>query len=872
MRPVRLEMSAFGPYAGVETVDFTLLGESGLFLVAGDTGAGKTTLFDAITFALYGVASGGAKRRSGKSFRSDFAPPEADTWVAFTFQSGGKRYTIRRSPEYMKPGRKTARPAEAEMHCEDGRSWSKTESVREAVEALLGLNAAQFSQVAMIAQGDFLSILRADSATRADVFRRIFDTQLYEEIGKILKERRSEAALACDTAESAYQALSAQISWDESQQEPVRELAASSVHAGRLLEALKALIAGDEAAHAGLAKQREAAETALSEANAALSSAETRNQGIQSLQRKQEEYEALNAQKPQMQALAERLERARRAQQARRLEEAAQREQARMAQLEKRAAEQEQAAQAAQAELTAASQAHAQAQKQSARLEELLEKQKKLNEAIPLFEQYRLAESKLRQQREKLTDALKRKQEAAEEYARLSHLYLADQAGILADTLSSGKPCPVCGAKEHPCPAAHIEKAPTKAQTDEAAKRRDQTDGAARTASESCAAAQRDLENMQAQLAKVIGGKEPTEALEAQCRQMQERLGRAIDTLRQSMEDVQQRLNRAESAFKAAEALFQRCQEDVHTQRQAAQEARERYLNALGDQGFADEETYHAASLAEQEIAQQTSRLTRYESELAAAGSAVGSLSELWDGQEPLNVEAIGEKARELKALAAQRAEAERAVGLRLAANARVLPQLERTIQNLRSAMERLDVLDDLYRTVSGNVAGTNKLPFENYILQYYFRRVILEANRRLEHMSDGRFSLCQKQEESSRGKTGLNLDVLDRHTGKVRDVGTLSGGESFLASLALALGFADVVQARRGGVSLDTLFIDEGFGTLDDESLGRALDVLEELAGGNRLVGIISHVAALKDCISKKILVFEKQPKGSGVKVVCEE
>lgn len=176
MRPARLEMSAFGPYAGLETVDFTLLGESGLFLITGDTGAGKTTLFDAISFALYGVASGGTRRRSAKSFRSDFASPADETWVRFTFESGGRRWTVRRSPEYLKPGRKTPRPAEAELVCEDGTVYARIDAVNAAVEELLGLDAAQFAQVAMIAQGDFLSILRADSQKRALIFRRIFDT------------------------------------------------------------------------------------------------------------------------------------------------------------------------------------------------------------------------------------------------------------------------------------------------------------------------------------------------------------------------------------------------------------------------------------------------------------------------------------------------------------------------------------------------------------------------------------------------------------------------------------------------------------------------------------------------------------------------
>lgn len=872
MKPIRLEMSAFGPYAGLETVDFTLLGEKGLFLIAGDTGAGKTTLFDAITFALYGVASGGTKRRTGKSFRSDFAPPETDTWVSFTFMSGGKRYTIRRSPEYLKLGRKSARPAEAEMTCEDGRSWNRIESVREAVEELLGLNAAQFSQVAMIAQGDFLSILRADSATRADVFRRIFDTQLYEEIGKILKERKGEAENACKTAESAYLSQTAQIQCDDAQKEPVRELAASSVHAERLLKALRELIAGDETVYAEIVRKREETDTALSEATAMLSSAEKRNQGIQSLMRKREEYAALTARRAQMNVLAQRLELARRAQRVYRLEEACQTEQARLVQTRKRIPEQEQAFGTAEMERTSASEAMAEAQKQNEHAEELERKRQRLAEAIPLFEEYRRLEGELGAQRRKFEKARCSMQKASEEYARLSELYLADQAGILADMLLTGRPCPVCGSVEHPRPAAHIQKAPTKAETDEAAKRREKTESVARRASETCAAAQQALENMKEHLTQVIGGKEPTEELEAQCRRMHEQFGQRIEAMKRTIEEARQRLSRAESAYQAQLALLKRSREDAASQREATEKARDAYLNALGDHGFSDEASYHAALMTDQEMVSKRSDLSRYESEIAAAEATVKSLSEQWDGLEPLDEEALQERVRTLKVASAQSAEDERKVGLRLAANTRVLPQMERTIQNLRSSMERLDILDDLYRTVSGNVAGTNKLPFENYILQYYFRRVILEANRRLEHMSDGRFSLCQKREERGNSKSGLTLDVLDHHTGKVRDVGTLSGGESFLASLSLALGFADVVQARRGGVRLDTLFIDEGFGTLDDESLGRALEVLEELAGGNRLVGIISHVAALKECIPKKIQVFAKPPKGSGVKVVCEE
>ena len=265
-------------------------------------------------------------------------------------------------------------------------------------------------------------------------------------------------------------------------------------------------------------------------------------------------------------------------------------------------------------------------------------------------------------------------------------------------------------------------------------------------------------------------------------------------------------------------------------------------------------------------------RLARYESALSAAEAALASLAELWEGKQAVDGEALRDRAEALRVRAESLLRQEKDTQARLSHDSRLLPQLKRAVDEVQQRLEDFGVLDDLYRTASGNVRGARKIPLENYLLQYYFRRVIIAANVRLTRMSDGRFSLCQKQEEGLGGKAGLALDVLDRHTGKVRDVGTLSGGESFLASLAMALGFADVVQARRGGVRLDTLFIDEGFGTLDEETLLRALNVLQELAGGRRLIGVISHVAALKECIPRKIEVCASPAGGSAVRVVCED
>ena len=343
-----------------------------------------------------------------------------------------------------------------------------------------------------------------------------------------------------------------------------------------------------------------------------------------------------------------------------------------------------------------------------------------------------------------------------------------------------------------------------------------------------------------------------------------------IDELRQSIEEAQRGQQAARSALEAARAVLSGSRSERAAQQEAAQTAAAAFQNARGDEGFDGEAAYRAALVEEREENAMAARLTQYGNALSAAEAALASLAAMWEGKQPVDGEALKARTEALSARAEALLRQEKEADARLSHNSRLLPQLEKAVREAGEKLEEFGVLDDLYRTASGNVRGARKIPLENYLLQYYFRRVIIATNARLSRMSEGRFSLCQKQEEGLGGKAGLALDVLDRHTGKVRDVGTLSGGESFLASLAMALGFADVVQARRGGVRLDTLFIDEGFGTLDEESLLRALHVLQELAGGQRLVGVISHVAALKDCIARKIEVRAAPAGGSTVHVAC--
>ena len=870
MRPITLEMNAFGPYAGHERVDFTLLGESGLFLIAGDTGAGKTTLFDAISFALYGVATGGSKRRTGRSFRSDFAKPEDDTWVELTFTHAGKQYTVRRSPEYQKPNRKTPCLPDASMVCEDGRIWTKLETVTSAVEELLGLDAGQFSQVAMIAQGDFLSILRADSKTRAAIFRRIFNTQLYENITLLLKERRDTVRNACQAANERYLQLASQLLFDE-KAENAEEYRQNSVHGEMLLDSTEHQLGRDRARLERRQAEREQQEASLSEAVSRLHSAQTQNEGVRQLAQMQDRLNTLYAQKPAYEQDTQRVSLARSAQEVHALEENCLREEQRLSQLQSQLEQQLIRQREAQEKRTDIQPIYQESLKHQQRIEELLAKQQRLQQAIPLFEQYRKSQQMFASAEADLNEKLQQRRQAAQTYEQLFEAYLADQAGILADMLTDGAPCPVCGSIHHPAPAQHMHSAPDKAQTDRAAQARDKAEQAASKASQSCAAAREQLEQLRSRLSEAVGGKEPTAELENQCRQKAEQFQNTIQHLRTQMESAQKAMQQAENACHTADALLLQSREVLNNQQKLCQQEREKWLNAMGDAGFADETSYRSALLAPSALRQLETRLQQFHQDLAGAEATTASLRSLWEGKPIINVEELNAQANALRQQGEELQKQIRLLDLRIDRNRQLLPALRTAVKEVRSGTEEWTVLEDLYRTVSGNVTGAQKIPFENYILQYYFRRVIAEANRRLHRMSEGRFSLCQKTLAGLSGKTGLALDVLDHHTGKVRDVGTLSGGESFLASLSLALGFADAVQSRSGGVQLDTLFIDEGFGSLDEDSLRRALEVLNELAGGQRLIGVISHVPMMKACISKKILVQGRTGGGSAVRVVEE-
>lgn len=874
MKPKKLVLSAFGPFAGETTVDFSALGSSGLFLISGDTGAGKTTLFDAISFALYNTASGGNERRDVSAFRSHFASDKTETFVEFTFEHRGRHYTVRRNPSYERAGSKK-RAHDAFMTCkETDEVWDGATAVTKAVTELLGLNDKQFRQTVMIAQGDFLRILHANSIERERIFEQIFGTQLYDYIEKEISRRWKLARDARHSALIKYEQVfgamrlgengSKILAFCEAPDRAEEAVALLDVHCKWDAKKLKVL-----------EKALEKIESDRRTAQEKLSTGQMVNDGISRLTKTEAELAQEEAHIPEIEGLSARRQAAERAREVSRLYEAA-------ARLEREQSRQKAQLADARSKLDAASAAAATAEEtlaQSAdewnrlpehrlRAESLKKSAEDLARLSALVAQTRDAYTR--------RSAARREQERAQaQYNAVFDAFMRSQSGLLAKELKDGEPCPVCGSLEHPKPCLIS----------------------------ADAAGQEDVERTQQLLRKHT---EKVQGLEGECLQLKARsfdlhnaiqtaLGHAIDISNAEAEaksakdeylQLCARIKATEDGYRTAEADANLARKRLSAAQSAcdtlsgelarrAQEldkARELCQKALSDNGFADEGDYLAARLDDRAISRLQSAVEDHARRLAMLRENLADLRQRWQGVEKVNLTAAQADADAIearrRALLAQRQNAATVCEV----NASALKRLKAIAKELDKAREQFSMLDNLYRTVTGQLTNptAKKMAFETYILQYYFRRVILAANDRLTRMSAGRFSLqCQDESSKRNIKMGLGLDVFDALTNQKRDVKTLSGGESFLASLSLALGFADVVQASAGGVRLDTMLIDEGFGTLDEETLMRAMTALVQLTEGDRLVGVISHVPLLREMIDAKLLITRNNAGTSRCEIV---
>ncbi|MFQ9240414.1 MAG: AAA family ATPase [Roseburia sp.] len=917
MKPLKLTMSAFGSYAGKNVIDFTGQ-QQGIFLITGDTGAGKTTIFDAITYALYNQTSGG--ERNGNMMRSQYAQPETETYVELEFLYRGQTYRVRRNPDYkitktLKNGkiREQKVPHSVELTLPDGTVFPEKKNATDAkIIEILGLTADQFSQIVMIAQGDFLKLLYTKSDERKMIFSKLFRTDIYWKIQENLRRKSMEMDERIQENDRAFeQEKSRIIPLPESEELPLDELVE------RLRERVKDAL-----------KEQNLRRANVEELNKKITKYEEINKLFVSLEKIRQTGKELEARQAESKERRQQIENARKAdkvlvaeqQNLRQQQEVEQSAQA-IAKMEEtltnnqemfetlktqqQEAEAEQKREAAdtQKKMLALEQSfpsyealqNARAEEQQAKKvwedlgktsEESFHKQEAGIAALK--EQQKRQEQAVEQTKKNWEQTSLSASESAKHYEHMYEAFLKEQAGILAENLSAGCPCPVCGSTVHPDPAKLSDHAVTELEVEQAKKTRAAAEEkrdmayaafeAEKTEKQKLAQAV-EKEEADFVLAQTIAKQQRKEAeqnyvsLQKIAEQIREKLvypslaeakkqyaamQKALEAAEQEIERKRQKVSELAEAMNTLKGQKLAEEENQKTAKKLAAKTEKEYAKLLEKSGFVSEETYHLAILPERSRSKLEREEKEYESQCLRQQSEQKLLEKQVSGKTYTDTTELNEQ---LKAEKQALKEAEK-----------TYMELHTAYENDRSVLQNCavylekgkklesedQVIKSLSKTANGRLSGSAKIDFETYIQRQYFKQIIHEANKRLLTMSNHQFILKLKEEANTGRKTneGLDLSVYSLVTDSERDVKTLSGGESFLAALAMALGLSDIVERSAGAIHPDMMFIDEGFGSLDAQSRQQAIEVLGELAGDSRMVGIISHVTELKEQIDRKLVV----------------
>lgn len=917
MRPLKLTIAGFGPYAGAQELDFEALGTSGLYLIAGDTGAGKTTIFDALTFALFGKASGDS--RKDDMLRSKYARAEDPTYVELTFTYNGQTYTVRRNPLYYRINLKkkdatdlVKQNADALLTLPDGSVVTKKTEVDNAIQEIIGLSREQFAQICMISQGDFRRLLEADTETRKKIFKDIFGTGLYSDLqtrlkdeasaldGQMTEARRSirqytEGMVCADNSDFNAQVQKAKT--DGLPTAELTELFENLLKEDRLLKTkldeqvkaaedeIKALEKQKEAVEAyrqtkenldKLSKTEQTQTTAWETAKAALEAAKTEKDKTQP-----ELTEHLGKLRNQLPSYDE-LDEKNKALQDK--EQLLKQEQQKLDQAEEQKttlAEELSALKDRQAKLKDSGEEKKDLDHQLQQctdrkhaLKALLDDFKNLHE-----EQKTLAA--IQKDYLVLADAAKKRLQA---YDQMQRAFLNAQAGILAKDLQDGVPCPVCGSLEHPHPAELPAHAPTEEAVKQAKTFYDDAQSAASDASNAAAAQVATMDTKKDALRKKLEKLLPDTAEEQAEAAAQEQLHDCetqIDELNAKIEaakkniriksELDEKIPKKADARKAAEDDWYNADKQLGVLQAEHKTLTDRIAElkqslALPDKSSAEKkisELQEQSEALEKALSDAQEQQTKTLEALGVTRGAIEQLQKQLETGADGNLDNLSEQLeaqnKQKNALEEQR----QAVLTRIEVNGQARDKIDKQRGKLEELETQCTWLNALVRTATGTLPGKAKIDLETYVQTTYFDRILERANLRLQKMSGGQYDLKRRRNaDDLKSKSGLELDIVDHINATERSVNTLSGGEAFLASLSLALGLSDEVQMSTG-IHLDTLFVDEGFGSLDSEALSKAYQTLAGLTEGNRLVGIISHVAELKEHIDRQIVVT-KGPDGS--------
>lgn len=871
MKPKILTFQAFGPYAQKITVDFTKLEWDGLFLVCGPTGAGKTTIFDAIAYALFGEASGGPERRSADSFRSDYAAADTETFAELEFEHRGECYRVRRSPEYLcakkvGEGMKVSKRTAA-LHLPDGKVLENIKEVNAKIQELIGLTRAQFAQTVMIAQGDFRKILTASSADRKAIFQKLFDTVRYADFQDMLGNMESEAKSQITSLEQEILLTVRDLILPEGTADPelLIKLQSEPSYAEKAIAPLKKLCKEQRIQLETLRADTERCTDTLAKVTKEADTARMQNIMLADLHAAEQQAEQLDAHAGEMELYEEQLNLSRHAAALLRdyhAVENADRQLDTARQVLKSHLESLPALETAKDESLAALKA---AEESASNIPELEAQRNQAQKALELHKKSLVQRDQHRQAASLLQSKSSAYQAAAEAERICMDAFHAGQAGLLAASLTEGTPCPVCGSTDHPHPAAQAEHTPSEAELQAVRQKTSDALAAFAKQKQTVEDMQHSLDAVIAEMQTLCGDEIPsaeslTDAAESAAKE--------ITALQQALSAAQANASKAEREAAARRAAAEESASNYERAKKSAEDYRSTYADALTGSVFENEAAFLAAVMAPETQMKLQNQVQLY---LERKNTLFGRLTNLRQQctiTEPMPLDEIEADIRELKTKQAELEQRWRRAERICETNETVLSRLKPLADRLNQAVSHEKELRVLYTTVSGQLTGKAKISLEAYVQQFYFRHVVTAANQRLQFLTNDTYSLrCKKSSDQKHAQTGLDLEVFDSGTGAWRDVSSLSGGESFLASLALALGLSDVVQAQSGGIRLDAMFIDEGFGSLDENLLSLALQMLSKLADGSRLIGVISHVAELREAIPSQI-VISKTESGSTLTV----
>lgn len=959
MKPIKLVMSAFGPYADRTELDFSVFGKQGLFLITGDTGSGKTTIFDAIAFALYGENSGLIRTVDG--LRSDFADPSVQTYVEFSFLHQNKTYLVHRKPRYERPKKSgsgmTTETADATLTFPNKDVATGFRDVTAKITELLGINYRQFKQIAMIAQGEFLELLLADSKERSDIFRRVFGTELYQTASRLLKEREREERKKCDDAEKSILQYISGIRWrDDLQDETLREQSDIPTvhHASDTLNTLRQIIATDKKQEQQLTEQilklrnasdaqkdliRELENNRLLHQQITALEAEIQNQRskLNAVTKTYEEEQQKTSQRDQLHAQIENLNRVLPQYDAE-------------ANLQTQIAESENNIRSLSDKIKHSLQDKKQLTDEKIALDEKLLSMEDLEVRIANLSQEKDnlqrkkdALSKLIRDFSHLEELQKESQLLLQDYLRTEVLFRAEQdiytknetvffreqAGLMAMKLQDGEACPVCGSLTHPDKAVPSAASPSETQLRQMKKRAENARTQMHACSEKSSIKQKELRMSKELLHQSIRSCFPhlpessvtdfspdfaldelkqCETLLLQNEQIRKSLAQQSEEKKKCKERIlliDRRLPQLEEEHRRLEAehlqlsntlasLFgelKNLRSSLHYKdRQEVIHLIDESEKQLAALKKAFQEAEYAFHTLHNQLDGNLRLMSDYNDRFARSETTTKEYQSvylsLWsdctfpdktihssDFQEMtskvLEIETLEQQRSELSEQQKKFEQSLQDTQSRLSINGQIESSLSQILTDFETIQKNYLSIRHLSKTANGELSGKQKLAFEQYVQATYFRQILSEANKHLTRMTNRRYELLHRENPMNmRSVSGLDLDVLDHYTGRTRSIKSLSGGEAFKAALSLALGLSDTTQRHAGGVEINALFIDEGFGSLDSESLEQAIHTLLLLADSDRLVGIISHVSELKERIDRKI-VTKKSIDGSSIHTI---